>query len=100
MIKLSGAFPKIKVRSEYKQVKPFKPLAVVMKTDETIFDYENLDGDLVGLFCPNFMSSLNSTGWHFHFISNDKQKGGHVIELKMESAKFEFHEIDELELKN
>ncbi len=100
VIKLSGAFSKIKVRSEYKQVKPFKPLAVVMKTDETIFDYENLDGDLVGLFCPNFMSSLNSTGWHFHFISNDKQKGGHIIELKMENAKFEFHEIDELELKN
>ena len=41
---------------------------------------------MVGLFCPNYMGGLNSTGWHFHFISDDKKHGGHVLELTFQSG--------------
>jgi acetolactate decarboxylase len=32
------------------------------------------------------MGGLNSTGWHFHFISDDKKHGGHVLELSFQNG--------------
>ena len=75
MIRIDGAFSSMNVRSEYSQTEPYKPLATVLETDQTFFDYENLDGTVVGLYCPSYMESLNAVGWHFHFISYDRLKG-------------------------
>ena len=40
----------------------------------------------MGLYCPSYMGELNSVGWHFHFISDDKQKGGHILELSLKEG--------------
>jgi D-alanyl-D-alanine dipeptidase len=32
------------------------------------------------------MSDLNATGWHLHFVSSDKTKGGHVLGLNVDEA--------------
>ena len=40
------------------------------------------------------MSSLNSTGWHFHFISSDKKIGGHVLDLNLKSGEAQFDKTD------
>lgn len=85
-IKIEGTFSKMNVRSEYAQEEPYKPLAEVLETDQTFFDYENIEGTVVGLYCPPYMSDLNATGWHLHFISSDKTKGGHVLGLAVDSA--------------
>ena len=47
---------------------------------------KNIKGTLVGLYCPNYMGELNSVGWHFHFISEDKKKGGHILELSLKDG--------------
>lgn len=84
MVKIEGVFNTMQVRSELPQTKPYKPLAVVLETDQTFFDYENIAGTVVGLYCPAYMSDLNAVGWHFHFISDDRQSGGHVLNLSAE----------------
>ena len=81
MVKIKGTFSNMSVRSEYAQKKPYKPLAKVLETDQTFFDYNNIDGTVVGLYCPEYMNSINAVGWHFHFISDDKKVGGHVLNL-------------------
>ena len=86
MIKIEGTFDKMQVRSELPQTKPYKPLAEVLKTDQTVFDYDNVKGTIVGFYCPNYMDKLNAVGWHFHFISDDKTKGGHILECSFNSA--------------
>jgi phosphoserine phosphatase len=32
------------------------------------------------------MEDLNAVGWHFHFISDDREAGGHMLDLKIASA--------------
>ncbi len=81
MIKAEGTFTKMNVRSELPQKKPYKPLAKVLETDQTFFNYENIKGTVVGLYCPEYMNDLNAVGWHFHFISEDRKAGGHVLDL-------------------
>lgn len=94
MVKIEGTFNKMQVRSELPQQKPYKPLATVLETDQTVFDYENVKGTIVALYCPDYMKELNAAGWHFHFVSDDKTKGGHILELAFDSAKASFDITD------
>ena len=90
-IRIHGAFSKMNVRSALKQEPPYnKTLVQVMEKDQRFFNYENITGTVVGLYCPAYMSMLNAAGWHMHFISDDRAKGGHVLGLEVKSAKLEW----------
>ena len=86
MVTITGEFPTIKVRSEYKQEKPYRELDVALAADQVECDYEHIRGSMVGLYCPSFMGGLNSVGWHFHFITEDRTRGGHVLQVSIGSA--------------
>jgi acetolactate decarboxylase len=86
MVKIEGTFDYIKVRSEYKQEKPYLPLDEALALDQTEFDYEDIRGTMVGLYCPDYMGDLNSVGWHFHFLTEDLTQGGHVLQVSVDEA--------------
>jgi acetolactate decarboxylase len=46
------------------------------------FDYQNVAGTLVCLWSPGFAGSFSIPGYHFHFLSSDRKKGGHVLECE------------------
>lgn len=89
-IKVNGTFDKMNVRSELKQEKPYKSLDQALATDQREFNYDNINGTVVALYCPGYMDGLNTPGWHFHFISDDKTKGGHILDLNFKKATAEY----------
>ena len=86
VVRIDGTFSDLKVRSEYKQEKPYRMLDEALASDQTEFDYENAEGTIVGLYCPDYMGGLNNAGWHFHYISGDLTRGGHVLKVSVEKA--------------
>lgn len=98
MIRIDGTFQAANLRSEYAQEEPYKPLVEVLEYDQTFFDYENIEGTVVGLYCPPYMSDLNAVGWHMHFISKDKTKGGHVLGLSIDEATLTWDDTDTFEM--
>ena len=98
MAKITGNFKKIHVRSAYPQTKPFKPLEILLETDEVLFEHENLAGTIIGLYCPDSIGKLNSSGWHFHFISADKTKGGHLLDISFDKATVQIDLTDNFKL--
>jgi acetolactate decarboxylase len=46
------------------------------------FYFSNIEGILVGLWSPPYSSAFNVPGYHFHFISKDRTKGGHVLQCR------------------
>lgn len=86
MVKIPGTFSSIKVRSEYKQEKPYRNLDVALAADQNEFDFEDIKGTMVGLYCPDYMGDLNSVGWHFHFLTEDLTQGGHVLQVSVDEA--------------
>lgn len=80
-IKVTGDFNYIKARSVPKQQKPYPPLAEVVKT-QSIFEYDNAEGVIVGFYCPEFTQKINVPGFHVHFLSKDKKSGGHMLDLQ------------------
>ena len=43
------------------------------------FEFSEIRGTLVGLWSPGFSSAFSIPGYHFHFISDDRQHGGHLL---------------------
>ncbi|MBK8046080.1 MAG: acetolactate decarboxylase [Anaerolineales bacterium] len=94
---IAGDFDLAHVRSVPRQEEPFKPLAEVTK-EQTEFEYTEIPGTLVGLRFPEHMEGINLPGWHFHFLSDDKTKGGHVLDLKLASGEMNLDHIREFNL--
>jgi acetolactate decarboxylase len=85
VIKIEGTFKRVQTRSVPKQTRPYKPLTEVVKNQPT-FDFENVEGTIVGLRCPPFLKGINVPGYHLHFLSKDRKAGGHVLELTVGQA--------------
>lgn len=94
MIKLHTEFSSLLFRSEYGSKPPYPTLVEALKDKQTEFNAKNIKGTLVGLYCPNYMSGLNSPGWHFHFISDDRKQGGHILELSVKKGTVELDKTD------
>ena len=84
-IRVDGLFTYVKTRSVPGQSKPYQPLAAVTK-NQPVFEYENIQGTLVGFWCPQFVKGINVPGYHLHFISDDRQKGGHLLALRLKKG--------------
>ena len=97
-VKMSGTFEKMNVRSEIKQEKPYKTLDKALETDQREFSYDNITGTVVALYCPDYMNGLNTPGWHFHFISDDKTNGGHLLDLQFAKATAEYDATPEFDM--
>lgn len=86
MVKVDGTFNSVLVRSELVQRPPYRPLAQALAEDQREFTYKNISGTLVALYCPSYVKGVNTPGWHFHFISDKRDKGGHVLALDIKNA--------------
>jgi len=91
-IRIHGVFPMMQVRSISRQHPPYRPLAEVAKS-ERIYNCQNVAGTLIGFRSPPYIKGINVPGYHFHFLSDDKKQGGHVMActVKEASAKWESH---------
>ena len=76
-VRIDGSFSQVRARSVPKQSN-YVPLAEVAKV-QTIFDFRDVEGSLVGFFTPNFLDSVYVPGFHLHFIDAGRTLGGHVM---------------------
>lgn len=45
-------------------------------------EYENIRGTIIGFRTPKNWQGFGVAGEHLHFISEDRSKGGHVLEVR------------------
>lgn len=79
-VAVRGRFQTLQIASTPKQFPPYPSIDEVINQSK-IFDIKDIEGTLVGFFAPHFMGGIKSPGWHFHFISENKAVGGHVLEF-------------------
>jgi len=97
-VKIHGQFPMMRCRSVYFQKKPFKSMERVMEEDQVITVWVDISGTLISIYCPDFIRTLSPIGWHFHFLSDDRKLGGHVLDFRIEKAVAEFDKIPQFAL--
>ena len=77
-----GRFHRVKTRSVPRQAPPYVPLAEVTK-NQSVFEFADVEGNLVGFWSPPFAKGVNVPGWHFHFLTRDRKGGGHVLDFEL-----------------
>ncbi len=77
-IRIDGTFSHVKTRVVPRS-ENYRPLVEATK-HQPVFDFYDVRGCLAGFYTPRFMESLNAPGYHIHFLSEDRQHGGHLIE--------------------
>lgn len=93
-IHIKGRFKNIKTRAfPPVKEKPYLPLAKMLALQQ-FFNFENINGDLVGYRIPAHMEGANISGYHFHFLSADQKSGGHLIDLSTAGISIEIDQLD------
>lgn len=95
-VRIEGVFSYLKVRSVPKQ-ENYRPLVEVTH-EQPIFDHTEIEGTLAGFFTPAFLSSVSVPGWHLHFLSADRQHGGHLLECRPAGVEVGLQMLSTLEL--
>lgn len=84
-IKIEGVFSYMKTRSVPAQEKPYPPLAEVTQNQPT-FEFNDVEGTIVGFRCPAYVAGVNVPGYHLHFLTKNRDSGGHVLEFQIAEA--------------
>ena len=79
-VRIHGTFPFMKVRAIPAQHKPYPTLAEAAK-NQSVYSYTDATGSVVGFYTPVFFRGLNVEGYHLHFISDNRQTGGHILDF-------------------
>jgi acetolactate decarboxylase len=77
-IRLDGLFPLVRARSVPRQNPPYRPLTEVV-ADQHVFELADVEGTMLGFRFPSYAEGIEVGGYHLHFISADRDRGGHVL---------------------
>ena len=89
-VRVDGAFASLTARSVPANT---APLAKAVEA-QAVFPLENVQGTMVGIYTPPGAPALSPPGWHFHFLSADRTRGGHVLAARLGPAKARGESVD------
>jgi acetolactate decarboxylase len=46
------------------------------------FKFRDIKGTLVGFWTPQYAKTFNVPGYHLHFVSDDRTRGGHLLQCR------------------
>jgi acetolactate decarboxylase len=78
-IRIDGRFERVQARSVPGQRPPYRPLTEVV-AEQHVFDFADVDGTMMGFRFPSYVEGIEVAGYHLHFISEDRSRGGHVLD--------------------
>lgn len=62
------------------------------------FEFSKIRGTLVGLWSPGFSSAFSIPGYHFHFLSDDRQRGGHLLACSSSALRLRMETLTDFHL--
>jgi acetolactate decarboxylase len=80
-IRLDGRFDLVRARSVPRQEPPYRPLTEVV-ADQHVFELREVEGTMLGFRFPAYAEGIEVAGYHLHFISADRSRGGHVLDSR------------------
>ncbi len=87
-IRIHGTFPVMKTRAVSRQEKPY-PRLVDACAGQSVFMLNNTRGTIAGFYTPEMVEGLNIPGLHIHYLTDDHEAGGHILDFSVENATVE-----------
>jgi acetolactate decarboxylase len=95
-LRLEGRFERVRTRA----VNPpqLGTRLVEAAKAQSEFTFTDIQGTLVGLWSPGFSSAFSVAGYHFHFLSADRQHGGHLLDLEADALQLKVEALTSFHL--
>jgi acetolactate decarboxylase len=94
-VRIDGRFERVRARSVPRQEPPYRQLTEVVG-EQHVFEFDNVDGTILGFRFPEYAEGIEVAGWHLHFIGEDRSRGGHVLDCRIETAHIQLDPSGEL----
>jgi acetolactate decarboxylase len=94
-VRIEGRFELVRARSVPRQEPPYRPLTEVV-AEQTVFELAAVDGTMLGFRFPEYAEGIEVSGWHLHFISEDRSRGGHVLDSRSSTLHIQLDPSGEL----
>ena len=98
MVRIDGSFERVSARSESGQRTQHVTLKEMLEGNQRDFFFDGVDGTLVCVYFPDYMDGINAPGWHLHFLSADRTRGGHVFDVSLRSGQARLDKISRIEI--
>jgi acetolactate decarboxylase len=95
--RLDGQFHQVRTRA-MNPPKGSHNRLVDLAQDQSEFEFSEIAGTLVGLWSPGFSSAFSFPGYHFHFLSDDRRHGGHLLECSTGTLRLRREELTDFHL--
>ena len=82
-VRVEGRFSRVRVRSIPRQQRPYPPLADVI-AQQRVTELSEVEGTVVGFRFPGPFGGVEIAGWHLHFATRDRRRGGHLLGCELE----------------
>jgi len=96
--RISGCFANAALRSVEGSLPPYAITGTAAISRQHRFTLRSVAGTAVAMRFPDYMDRVNMPGWHLHFITNDRSRGGHVTDLAAAGATVELCALDTFEM--
>jgi acetolactate decarboxylase len=96
-VRLDGRFDLVRARSVPRQDPPYRPLTEVV-ADQHVFELADVEGTMLGFRFPAYVEGIEVPGYHLHFISADRRRGGHVLDSRSSALRVQIDPSDDLHI--
>ncbi len=93
---IKGTFTNMKTRAVRKSNKPYNSLAKTAAL-QSILDQETVKGTLLSYYSPEVFDGAAVAGFHSHFLSDNHDFGGHILDFETVTGDVTFQQFDSLE---
>ncbi|EOX4799702.1 acetolactate decarboxylase [Vibrio alginolyticus] len=94
-VRIDGVFDSVRTRTVPKQTRPYRPMLEVVKEQPT-FRFTHKQGVVAGFRSPKYTTGINVPGYHEHFITDDRQGGGHIQDYSISSGFLQIGKVSRL----
>jgi acetolactate decarboxylase len=94
-IRIDGRFEHLHVRSVPKQHRPYPSLAEAID-HQHIVELRDVSGTMVGFRFPDPLEGIEMAGFHLHFATDDRTRGGHVLSYRVLEGSVSIDEATDL----
>jgi len=95
-IRLDGEFRRVRMRAVSPPQSGGRLIDAAKAQAE--FEISEIRGTLVGLWSPGFSSAFSIAGYHFHFLSEDRMHGGHLLACSSGSLRLRVEALNDFHL--
>ena len=95
-VRVDGPFTRVKARAIHKTATGTSLVDAAIQQAE--FEFRDVLGTLVGFWTPAYARTINVAGWHLHFLTADRTRGGHVLDCQGNGLEAQFDDVADVRI--